>query len=153
MPDKQFETQRASAALAAAGAWDTAPVSIDCNRYDWAAVYITYQPSATAAANTGYAEFKIETTPDSETWHVDNIVNNDAAVTAVANGADYWAAKVHPWVLYHDTQGTTTIAQNLPKFRIDLQDATRVRIDFREAGETGKPGTVVCKMVLVREQA
>jgi hypothetical protein len=153
MPDKKNEVQRASAALAAAGAWDTAPVSIDCNAYDWAALYITYAVNAAAVSNTGYAEFKIETTCDSSTWHPDNVVHNDAAVTAVANGLDTWKSKNHVNIIYHDTPGTTTATQGTPKFRVDLQDARKFRVDFREAGELGKPGTVKCTAVLVREQA
>ena len=153
MPDKKNEVMRASAALTAAGAWDSAPVSVDCNAYDWAALYITYAVSATAVSNTGYAEFKVETTCDSSTWHSDNVVDNDSAVTAAANALDSWKSKNHPNIIYHDTPGTTTATQGLPKFRIDLQDARRFRINFREAGELGKPGTVKCTAVLVREQA
>lgn len=149
---KVIATARATAALAASGAWDSAPTEIDCGAYDWAAVYLTYAVSATAVSATGFADFKIETTIDHDDWHPDGIVDNDSAVTAVANGLDQWRGEVHPYVIYHDTPGTTTGTQYVPKFRISLVDANAVRINAREAGELGKPGTVGITLMLVAEQ-
>ena len=123
---KVFTVARAAASLPAAGAWDT-PTEFDCGQYDYATVYLTYAISATAAANTGYAEFLVE---------------NDTSATAVANGLDLWVGELYPHVLKHDTPGTTTGTIGIPKFRVRLDDSLGIRVKCREAGETGKPGTV-----------
>ena len=149
---KNVVTARSTAALPAAGAWDSTPTTIDVGQYDWAAVYMTYQANAAAVSNTGYADVKIEKTIDHSTWHPECIVDNESSATAVANGLDEWQGKLHSHILYHDTPGTTTGTQSIPIFRVGLYDAAAMRVVCREAGELGKPGTVGVKVVLVAEE-
>jgi len=145
---KVFTVARADAALAAAGAWDT-PAEIDCGQFDYATVYMTYTRSATAAANTGYADLLVEVSPDKDAWHADNIIDNETSATAVANGLDTWQGELYPHVIYHDTPGTTTGVIGIPRFRVRLDDALAVRASVREAGETGKPGNVKITLAFV----
>ena len=142
---KVFVVARADAALAASSAWDT-PVEYDCGQYDYVTVYMTYTRSATAAANTGYADLLVETSPDKSTWHADNIIDNAASGTVIANALDQWRGELYPHVLYHDTPGTTTAVIGIPRFRVRLDDALAVRARVREAGEAAKPGN--CKITL-----
>jgi len=138
---KVFTVARASASLPAAGAWDT-PTEFDCGQFDYVTIYMTYAISATAAANTGYADLLVETSPDKSDWHADSIIDNESSATAVANGLDTWQGEVYPHVIYHDTPGTTTATLGIPKFRVRLDDSLGGRCSVREAGEVGKPGTV-----------
>lgn len=131
-----LRTMRAAAALAAASAWDAAPLEIPCIGFQHVTFYITY----TRAAAGGDLQFRIEVSPYSsdlpvvEDWFRASLYS----AGAVASGADTLSNLQREAVEYGSTAAG---AENLVYGPLELRGTVeRIRIGCRESGAPGTPG-------------
>ena len=132
---------RASAALAAAGAWDAAPTETFSSGARWLNLAFTY----TRGAVGGAFDFQIETSiysvaarapAGAAEWATEAIY----AAGAVAAGADT-TSLVQRELQSYGSQGAA--AEDFSFGPIDLgRTVERVRIRARESGVVGTPGTL-----------
>jgi hypothetical protein len=136
-------TVRASAALAAAGAWDTAPTEIACAGFKWMMLFLSY----TRGAAGGAVDFQFESSPyaaDSltvQSWFNQAIYG---AGTIVA-GADTKSIVQQEYQTY-TSQGATIENFNFGPIRIE--GVERFRLPCKESGVTATPGTAHVVAVL-----
>lgn len=127
---------RASAVMAAAGAYDTNPTEIDCSQADQADFWLSYDQHVSASA--GQVTVKIET-----------------AITV--GGTDYWSYARYVVLTGTFAQGSTVDSQVQAEtlefdptaataeyihLMVDSLNADKIRINVKESGETSYPGTV-----------
>jgi len=134
------QTVRASAALAAAGAWDAAPTELFISGADSVMLSLTY----TRGAAGGAVDFQIETSIYSVAANVPAGAQEWAdgsayAVGAVAAGVDT-ASLVQDNVTTFTSQGAA--AESIPFGPLECGGVVeRIRIPCRESGVVGTPGT------------
>lgn len=149
-------TFRASAALPAAGAWDTDPLpEIAVAGYDWLELFISYTEGLQAA--DGSFEFRIEVsysapndaaaiTP-ANAWFQQSIYGGGAMVA----GTDVQSLLQRENILYTAT-GATREGFVYGPIRI-VGGVNRMRISAREVGVVGTPGTLEIIGVLTQAPA
>lgn len=129
------QVARASAALPAAGAFDTSPTVMRCPAFQKVTLFIEY----TRGGAGGKVKVKIETSPvnTGDVWHMPDLYN---PATPVA-GAD----SVSPIQREYLEYGATGAAIEKHEIPVYLGGAVeRLRIACAESGAVGTPGT--CKI-------
>lgn len=130
------QTARASAALAAAGAFDAAPLELACPGFQKVMLYIEY----TRGGAGGDVQFKVEISPVNTGDHWHQI--GQYAGAAIVSGSDVTSNVQRQEVEY----GSTGAA--IEKFSygpLDLGGAVeRLRVVCQESGAVATPGT--CKV-------
>jgi len=132
---------RASAALPAAGAWETSPTELFVSEASWLTIFLTY----TRGAAGGAYDWQLEVSPYAITADVPAGAQEWGDVTAYAVGAvvagvDTQSQMQEEYVNY----GSTGAAAEMNVFGpIHLGGAVeRIRIRCRETGVVGTPGTL-----------
>lgn len=128
-----LQTLRVSTVLPAAGAFDTAPLEVSCQEYDFMTLYLAY----TRGDAAGAFKMKILVSPDTsgDTWYQTTVY--DAG--AVAGGSDTTSAFQREELQY----GATAAAIEKFVFHVTLDAGVqRIRIPCAESGAVGKPGTL-----------
>lgn len=127
-------TARASAALPAAGAWDTAPTELLSAGMDWIMLILTY----TRGAAGGACEFRVEVSPDSSGTRWARASLYDPGILAA--GADVDSAVQREEFTY------AAIAAGAETFLYGPLHlgghVERIRIPAHETGVVGTPGTL-----------
>lgn len=132
---------RASAALPAAGAWETSPTELFVSEASWLTVFLTY----TRGAAGGAYDWQLESSPYSLTAAVPAGAQEWGdplayAVGAVAAGADTQSQAQEEYINYESTGAAAEMQVFGP---IHLGGAVeRIRIRCRETGVVGTPGTL-----------
>ena len=139
---------RASAALAAAGAWDATPTESSCNQALNCSIHFTY----TRGAAGGAFDWQIETSIYSATavapaGAAEWVTMGLLAAGPVALGADSQSRIQRDYVTY-GSQGAA--AEDVDTPMITLGGVyERIRVRARESGVVGTPGTLQITAVLV----
>jgi len=144
-----FENGYTSAALPAAGAWGAGSTAYT-RKADTARLFCTYKTAT--GSTTGYPEIKVQLSPDAAvTWYDFAVCDDATAGTTVAGGVDNWQARCYVRTWYIDTPGVALTTVSFPVIEIDLRgvsgsntDKGRIRMQAREAGNVGAPGTMAC---------
>ncbi len=138
-------TLRASAALPAAGAWDT-PTASFCSSARTALLSFTY----TRGAAGGAFDFQIQTSifsiaanvpAGAGEWQTETLY--DAG--AVAAGVDSQSRLQREYQTY---QATGAAAETFIFGPVEIDGAERIRVTVRESGVVGTPGTLALVMEL-----
>lgn len=127
---KQTGTARSSAALAAAGAFDTSPTALDMSNMGQIQFFLSY----TRGAAGGSFDYKIELSPDGTNWYQQSAADADNVTTA----ADTTVETQRKLWLYKNTSASAEKFAS-PIFSIC---SPWVRINVAEVGDTANPGTV-----------
>ncbi|MFZ5559372.1 MAG: hypothetical protein ACOZAL_01095 [Patescibacteria group bacterium] len=130
-------TIRTSAALAAAGAWDSSPTVFDCQGADQADFWISYDEHASASA--GKVKIKIETATEVAGTKIWSNARYVVLTGTFTGGADV-ASQVQSETVEFDP--TVATAEYIHLMVPDL-NADFIRINVAESGDTTNPGTVV----------
>jgi hypothetical protein len=134
-----LQIARASAALAAAGAFDTTPTVMQCPGFSKAMLFIEYERGGAG----GDMQLKVEISPVPMGDHWFQITQYAGA--AVASGSDVVSNVQRQEIEYGST------GAGVEKFTfgpIDLaKTAERMRVNCQESGAVGTPGT--CKITAV----
>lgn len=128
------QTARVSAALAAAGAYDTSPVEMNCQGWQWVMFFIKY----TRGGAGGDLQFKPEVSPvgSGDHWYqVGAAVNG-----SISSGTDLVNNIQRAEVEYGSTGVAAEKVSYGPIFLGGCAD--RIRLNCQESGATGTPGTV-----------
>jgi hypothetical protein len=126
-------TIRASAALAAAGAYDSAPTTVIVGPAKRLRLFCTY----TRGGASGAFKLKVARSPDGGTTFVD-----DTEVDPPTSGV---AAVFTAQFEFPAAAGAGAEARN---FVVEVEGDTHVRVAFAEYGNTGAPGTLAVTGVL-----
>ena len=127
-------TARVAAVLPAAGAWDPAPIELQCAPYQFVTLFMVYTEGVQAA--DGAVDFMIEISPDSvgDTWYQ----LTEYAPAILAAGVDSDSSIQREYITY------TATADAIEKFTygaIEIRGTIqRIRIAARESGVVGTPG-------------
>ena len=140
-------TARASAALAAAGAWDAAPTEFFCSGAQWMRLQFTY----TRGAAGGAFDFQIESSIYSVIALVPAAAGEWAdpsveAVGAVVAGADTQSLVQDGYDTF-ESQGAAAETWSYGPVQLN-KTLERIRIPARESGAVGTPGTLAIACVL-----
>lgn len=136
-----LQTARASAALPAAGAWETSPTELVIAEAEYITLFMTY----TRGAAGGAFDWQMETSP----YSVAALVPAGAqewgdpvayAVGAVAAGVDVQSLMQEEYITYTST-GAAAEMQGFGPIALGGA-AERVRVRCRESGVAGTPGTL-----------
>ncbi len=133
-------TARASAALPAAGAYDTAPTEFRMSSLRYLNLFILY----TRGAAGGAYDFLIEVSPDASgsAWYT--VVLKTEATVVINTDAQ---SNVQREAIEYGAVGAS--AEGIMFGPLDLGRAVeRVRIPFRETGVAGTPGTLAAVAML-----
>jgi hypothetical protein len=139
---------RASAALAAAGAWDAAPTETPCAFVDNITLNFTY----TRGAVGGAFDWQVETSPYAVAANVpagasEWVTQSIYAGGLVAAGADT-TSLVQRELQSYGSQGAA--AEDFSYGPIALEGTVeRIRVRARESGVVGTPGTLQITAVMV----
>ena len=125
-------TARASAVLAAAGAYDATGNTLPVPSYDT----VSFWPDYTPGASGGAFALIIEVSRDGTTWYPAPIADSALAESGTtATVTNYGMA-----VKWPVTAGTSLL--NLAPLRVDVRDVMCVRCRAAEYGVTATPGTL-----------
>jgi hypothetical protein len=129
-------TVRASAALAAAGAYDTASAAtaIDVQQSSSLELFISY----TRGGASGSCKFKV-------------LVSDDAVnffERTVEDGASLSSGTMNVYTAQHQLPAAAGASAELRSYIITVGTAGWVKVLFAEVGNTGAPGTVAATCVL-----
>jgi hypothetical protein len=127
------QTARASAVLAAAGAYDSAPTEMYCPGFRFVTLFGEY----TRGGAGGKVKLKLEVSPSSSgtVWHQMSLYNQGTNVA----GADTKSTLQREEVEY----GSNAAAKELFTLSAYLDgNAERLRVICAESGAVGTPGTV-----------
>ena len=128
------QTARASAALAAAGAFDTSPKEMYCPGFDFVTLYVTY----TRGGAAGAVKLRIDESPDSSgtVW----APRGAYGPATVAAGSDASSLEQRETLTYTATGASAEVFTVGP---LALNGAVeRLRVAAAESGNAGAPGTV-----------
>lgn len=126
-----LQVARASAALAAAGAFDAAPVEMHCPGFKSVMLFIEY----TRGGAGGDMQFKIEISPVNTGDHWYQV--GQYAAAALASGSDVVSNIQRQEIEY----GSTGAAIEKVAFGPVEYNADRMRIACQESGAVATPGT------------
>lgn len=131
------QVARAAAALAAAGAWDAAPVEMGCPDFYFVTLFLSY----TRGGAGGSFDFRVDVSPDGTTFYQTSIY----APGIVVPGADTGADVQREFVNY---QATGAGAETFVYGPIELRGTVKeMRVVAREVGNVGAPGTLAVTAV------
>jgi hypothetical protein len=123
---------RVEAALAAAGAWDTTPLELPCAVFDNATLYFKY----TRGGAGGSFDFSIEVSPDGVNFYQTSIYSPGAVVPGADTGSDVQREFIN-------YQAVGAAAEYFIYGPLELKGtADVIRINVREVGAVGTPGTL-----------
>jgi hypothetical protein len=126
-------TARASAALPAAGAFDTTPTVLESSEYETVTFFCKY----TRGAAGGKTKLRVDVSPESSgsNWYQASAL----AVGTVASGSDNASLIQRDGVEYGSTGAAAEMFVYGP---IRIDNASRTRIAAAESGVVGTPGTL-----------
>ncbi len=138
-----LQTARVNAILAAAGAWDTAPLALYTAGARECVLFISYIRGGAGGA----VDFRLETSPFSvdragglPNW----FQQGHYAVGILAVGADTQSRMQREYFTYQPTGAARESFVRMIKFGKGDQ---RIRVTARESGNVGAPGT--CEVVML----
>lgn len=131
-------TVRASAALAAAGAYDAAPTTITLGAATLAELRWTY----TRGIAGGQCKFKIDVSDASGGTYYDRTIDQGTLTITAGEAVTnlYTAAKAPPVPAGAGAESRS--------YLFDVSTAAFLQVSFAEVGNIGTPGTVVASIVL-----
>lgn len=135
MPEKSTTTTvaRASAALPAAGAYDTTPTKVDVAPY---ATSITLWATYTRGTTNGAARIKPEVSPDGVTWYRATLVDTTTIGGTAPDGVLATRA------LAYDLPVPASASAVRTSHTVDVRGARFFRCAGAEVGVVGTPGTL-----------
>lgn len=135
MPEKSTTTTvaRASAALPASGAYDSAPTRVDLNPYVQS---LTLWATYTRGTTNGAARLKPEVSPDGATWYRATLVDTSAIGGSQPDGVLATRA------LAYDLPVPDGAAALRTSHTVDVRGARFFRCAGAEVGVVGTPGTL-----------
>lgn len=135
-------TVRATAALPAAGAYDSSPTVIDTGNYSTLELRVTY----TRGGVGGSCKFMVQIGSDSAQGTFFTRTVDDGTINAT--GSKSFSNIYQSEKLYTPTgAGAESYT-----YIIDVSDVRYVKIPFAEAGAVGTPGTVTADCILGEEE-
>lgn len=135
---------RASAALPAAGAWDAAPVEINCGGFERIVLFVTYTRGGAGGAMDLQARYSpyAAVAAGVENWFPQSVLD----VGAVAAGADTQSRVQGEYLTF---QATGAGVETFVLGPLPLKAVERAQVRCRESGNAGAPGTVMIVGVLL----
>lgn len=132
-------TARASAALPAAGAYDSSPTQISCDTFNELTFLVRYTRGGAGGAVT----YKVEFSNDASIWYQ----NSDTEIGDVTAGSDTINLTQRAESSY---QATSASAENFTTQTFTVL-GNFCRIVMKESGAVGTPGTASCEFYLRRD--